>query len=106
MRPASARIPLLWPGRPRAPRILAREPDQGHGPHRVAARRGAQRHDTCGAREGQAHGNGNRDTRCQDAGPGKLSRTPHLIGPLAETGTGKITSTGRHQMHRNLTGLH
>jgi hypothetical protein len=67
---------------------------------------GAQRRDLYGAREGQAQGNGNRDTRRQDAVPGQPGRAQHLIGPAAATGTGKITSTGRGRMHGNLTGLH
>ena len=108
MRPISELIPLPRLRRRRAPRIIVREPDQGHDAHHVAAlaaRHGAQRHDPYGAREGQAYGNGNRDTRRQDAVPGQPGRTPRLIGPPAETGAGKITSTGRGRMHGNLTGL-
>jgi hypothetical protein len=108
MRPASELIrplrQLPRPARPRAPLAIAREPE-GHGPHRVAARHGAHRHDPCGPREGQAHGNGNRDTRRQRAEHGKPGRTPHLIGPAAETGrTGKIISARRSRIHGNLTG--
>jgi hypothetical protein len=86
---------LPRPKRRRALRTIVREPDQGHGANHVAARHGAQRHDPYGAREGQAQGNGNRDTRRQDAVPGQPDRAPRLIGSAAATGTGKITSTGR-----------
>jgi hypothetical protein len=86
--------------------MIVREPDQGHGAQHVAARHGAQRHDPYGAREGQAHGNGNRGTRRQDAVPGPPGRAPRLTGPAAATGTGTITSTGRSRMHGNLAGLH
>ena len=104
MRPASQLIPPLPPRRPQAPLTTPRE-SQGHGPHRVGARHGAERHDLCGAREGQAHGNGNRDTRRQDTEPGRPGRTAYLIGPAAGTGrTGKITTTGRSRIDGNLTG--
>jgi hypothetical protein len=107
MRPVSELIPPPRPRRRRAPRIIVREPDQGHGPNYVAARHGTQRRDPYGAREGQAQGNGNRDTRRQDAVPGQPGRASHLTGPAAATGTGKITSTGRGRMHgNNLAGLH
>ena len=97
---------LPRPKRRRALRIIVREPDQGHGANRVAARRSLQRHVPYGAREGQAQGNSNRDTRRQDAVPGQPGRPPHLTGPAAATGTDKITSTGRGRMHGNLAGLH
>jgi hypothetical protein len=103
---SSAIAGLPRPKRRRALRIIVREPDQGHGANHVAARRGVQRHDPYGAREGQAQGNGNHDTRCQDAVPGQPGRASRLIGPAAATGTGKITSTGRGRMHGNLAGLH
>ena len=106
MRPVSELIPPPRPGRRRAPRIIVRGPDQGHGAHHVATRHGAQRHDPYVAREGQAQGNGNRDTRRQDATAGQPGRARRLIGPTAATGTGKITSTGRGRMHGNLPGLH
>lgn len=95
MRPVRELIPPPRPRRARAPRIIVREPDQGHGANRVAVRHGAQRHDPYGAREGQAQRNGNRGTRRQDAVPGPPGRGPRLTVPAAAAGTGNITSTGR-----------
>ena len=106
MRPVSELIPPPRPRRTRAPRTIVREPDQGHGANRVAARHGAQRHDPYGAREGQAQRNGNRGTRRQDAVPGPPGRGARLTVPAAATGTGNITSTGRGPMHGNLAGLY
>jgi hypothetical protein len=95
---------LLRRRRRRALQITVREPDQGHGADHVVARHSAQRHDPYGAREGQAQGNGNRDTRRQDVVPGPPGRAPRLIGPAAAAGTGTITSTGRGRLHGSLAG--
>jgi len=106
MRRVGELIPPPRPRRGRAPGIVVRGPDQRHGAHHVAARHGAHRYDTYGAREGQAQGNGNRDTRRQDAVPGPPGRAPRLIGPAAATCHGQITSTRRGRMRGNLVGLH
>ena len=105
MRRVGELIPPPRPRRGRAPGIVVRGPDQRHGAHHVAARHGAHRYDTYGAREGQAQGNGNRGTRRQDAVPGPPRRAPRLAGPAAATGTAGITSTGLGQMHGNPAGL-
>jgi hypothetical protein len=101
MRPASQLNLPLRPRRPQAPLTIPREPE-GHGPHRVGARHGAERHDLCGARDGQAHGNGNRDTRRQDAVPGPPGRARISSPRLWQPALAKITSTGRGPVHGNL----
>ena len=107
MHPVSGLVPPPRPRRRRAPRTIVRKPDpQGYGVNHVAVRHGAHRHDTSGAREGQAQGRGHRDTRRQDAASGQAGRGPRLTGPAAAAGTGKITSTGRGRMYGNLAGLH